>query len=141
MKAAFAFRVVLAPTVLSLGLVLPAFAQSNSGASAGAQMHAAGESLEQAGTDTTTAAKNVFHGTVTAVRDTEITARVKASLLRDSATEHSNIHVSTSAGIVTLHGEVASAEVAMRAARLAQNAKGVKEVKNDLAISTLTVAN
>lgn len=141
MKVAFAYGVLALSAVLSLGLVLPVFAQSDNGATASERMNAAGQSMKQMGSDVAAAAKDAYHGTVTAVRDTEITAKVKTLLDEDSVTEHSKIHVSTSAGIVTLRGMVASTDVAVRAGQLAENAEGVKEVKNELKIPSRTMAD
>jgi len=122
-------------------LVIPAFAQSENDATARQQMNAAGQSLKQAGSDTVTAGKYAYHGAVTAVSDSTITAKVKAALHRDNTTEHSDIHVKTSAGIVTLQGRVASTSVAERAQELAQDAKGVRAVKNHLEVSGPTIAD
>jgi osmotically-inducible protein OsmY len=141
MKIAFSCKVLAPSVVLSLGLALPAMAQSDNAATAGESMSAAGQSIEQAGSDTSAAAREAYRGTVTAVRDTEITAQVKAALHDDRTTEHADIHVSTSAGVVTLHGRVASTDIAMRASELAQNAKGVKEVRNELEVSGPTIAD
>jgi len=141
MKLTFVYKVLVPSTVLSLGLVFPGFAQSDYGATASEQMNAAGQSMKQAGSDTGAAAEDVYHGTVTAVRDTAITAKVKAALHGDSATEHSEIHVTTAAGIVTLRGKVPSTDVAKRAEVLAQSTEGVKEVKSELKISGTTMAD
>jgi osmotically-inducible protein OsmY len=102
-------------------------------------MNAAGQSMKQAGSDTAGAAQDAYHGAVTAIRDTEITAKVKTALHEDHATEHSDIQVSTSAGIVTLRGSVARPDVAMRAVRVAEAAKGVKQVNNELKVSGATM--
>ena len=98
-------------------------------------MNAAGQSMKQAGSDTAGAAGDAYHGVVTAIRDTDITAKVKTALHEDRATEHSDIHVTTSAGIVTLRGSVATSGVAVRAVQVAEAAKGVKQVNNELKVS------
>jgi osmotically-inducible protein OsmY len=134
MKLVFAYRMLLPSAVLCLGLVVPTFGQSANSAIASQQMNAAGQLMNQAGSDTATAAKDVYHGTADAVHDSEITAKVKAALHRDNVTEHSKIHVTTSARIVTLRGTVASTHVAKRAQELAQNAAGVREVRNELTV-------
>ena len=108
----------------------PAFAQS-----AGQSMHEAGQEMESAGTETWHAAENAGKGTATAVHDTSITAKVKASLHKDEATKGQDIHVSTTAGVVTLKGNVSSQATATRAQELAEGTKGVKSVNNELAVS------
>jgi hyperosmotically inducible protein len=141
MKLSFGGKVLVASAALGFGLAVSALAQSDGGATAGQSMNAAGESMEQAGSDTAKAAKQAYHGTATAVRDTKITAKVKTALLEDKATSHADIHVSTSAGVVTLRGEVASADAAARAEQLAQNTEGVKQVTNKLQVSASTMAD
>jgi hyperosmotically inducible periplasmic protein len=135
MKLPFPCRVLVPSVILTLGLGLTASAQSDNGATATDSMNAAGQSMKNAGSDTAGAAENTYHGVVTAVRDTEITAKVKHALHDDRATEHSDIHVSTSAGIVTLRGSVATPDVAMRAVQVAEAAKGVKQVNSELKVS------
>src|SRR5690348_7868228 len=100
MKLTFAYKVLVPSAILSLGLVLPGFAQSNNRAISSDQISTAAQSMEQAGLDPA-AAGDVYH-------DTAITVKVKSALHRDSATEHSQIHVSTADGIVTLRGNVRS---------------------------------
>jgi hyperosmotically inducible protein len=138
MKLQFAAKVLVPSVVLTLGLVLPAFARS---ATASDSMNAAGQSMKQAGSDTAHAAQDVYHATATAVRDTEITAKVKTALHKAHATEQSNIHVSTSAGIVTLRGSVATTDVAMQAVQVAKATEGVKQVDNELTVSGATMAD
>jgi osmotically-inducible protein OsmY len=140
MKLTLAYKVLVPSAVLSLGLVLPVSALSDNGASSSEQINAAGQSMKQAGSDTGAAAEDIYHGTVTAVRDTAITAKVKSALRGDSATEHSDIDVTTAVGIVTLRGKVPSTDVAMRAEELAQSTEGVKEVKNELKVLGTTMA-
>ena len=135
MKEPFAWKVLVPSAVLSLGLAVPVLAQSDNGATAGQSMNAAGDSMEQAASDTAKAAEHAYHGTATAIRDTKITAKVKAALHEDGATQHSDIHVSTSAGIVTLTGQAASTDAAARAEQLAQQTEGVRVVDNKLMVS------
>jgi len=137
MKLTNACKVLVASAVLFLGLAVPGFAQSDNGATASEQMNAAGESMKQAGSQAGAAAENAYHGTVTAIRDTEITTRIKAALYKDDTTEHAEIHVTTAAGIVTLEGKVPSTDVAIRAEELARNTEGVKEVRNELNIGAM----
>jgi osmotically-inducible protein OsmY len=139
MKLAIGWNVIAASAALSFGLAVPVLAQSDNGATAGQSMNAAGESMENAGSDSVNAAKHAYKGTVTAIRDTKITAKVKTALHEDNATDHSEIHVSTSAGIVTLKGEVDSPDVAARAEQVAHNTEGVREVNNKLKVSSATM--
>jgi osmotically-inducible protein OsmY len=140
MKLTFVYKVLVPSAILSLGLVLPGFAQSHIGAISSDRMSTGAQSMEQGGSDTA-AAEDVYNGTAIAIHDTAITVRVKAALHDDSTTEHSDIHVTTANGVVTLRGNVRSTEVSQRAFDLAQNTDGVKEVNNELRILGTTVAD
>jgi hyperosmotically inducible periplasmic protein len=116
--------------VLGFRLALPALAQeTSSGTSASTSMHRAGE-------DTEGAAKNAYHGTVTALDDTRITTEVKTDLAAAKDLRSGQIHVTTTAGVVTLRGTVHDSAVASRAEAIARNASGVRGVKNDLKMSS-----
>jgi hyperosmotically inducible periplasmic protein len=136
-------KMILSAAVLGLAMAVPAFAQDNPGSAsagqsihqAGQSMHQAGEAAEQAGSDTLNAAKHLGKGTATAMRDTKITAKVKVALHEDKATEDSDIHVDTVAGVVTLSGHVPSPDAAVRAEQLARQTEGVREVNNKLRVS------
>jgi hyperosmotically inducible periplasmic protein len=123
-------KAIVPAAVLAIAFAVPAFAQS-----AGESMHEAGQEMESAGTETWHAAENAGKGTVTAVHDTTITAKVKESLHKDEATKDQDIHVSTTAGVVTLKGNVSSSATATRAQQLTEGTKGVKSVHNELAVS------
>jgi len=123
-------KAIVPAAVLAIAFAVPAFAQS-----AGESMHEAGQEMESAGTETWHAAENAGKGTVTAVHDTTITAKVKESLHKDEATKDQDIHVSTTAGVVTLKGNVSSSATATRAQQLTEGTKGVKSVNNALAVS------
>ena len=123
-------KTIVPAAVLAIAFAVPAFAQS-----AGESMHEAGQEMKSAGTETWHAAENAGKGTATAVRDTSITAKVKESLHKDEATKGQDIHVSTTAGIVTLKGNVSSQATATRAHELTEGTKGVKSVNNELAVS------
>jgi BON domain len=69
-----------------------------------------------------------------ATADARITAAIKAKLLRDPDLSAWNISVSTTSGVVTLAGAVASPEAVGKAMLLAMETDGVRE-----AISTLQV--
>src|ERR1700719_943768 len=115
--------------VLGIWLALPAFAQETGGTSASTSMHQAGE-------DTEGAAKNVYHGTTTALDDTRITTEVKTDLAAAKDLRSGQIHVTTTAGVVSLRGTVHDSAVASRAEAIARNASGVRGVKNDLRVSS-----
>ncbi len=66
--------------------------------------------------------------------DATITTRVKTALLNDPDLNATRIDVSTTAGIVTLSGEVRSKSEADRAAQLARGVAGVKDVRPALKI-------
>jgi len=97
-------------------------------------MHQAGEKIEQAGSDTAAAAKDAYHGTERAVKDTAITAEVKTALARDKQVSSPGIHVTTTAGVVTLNGNVPSPEMAQHAAQVAEQTRGVRSVNNQLMV-------
>jgi hyperosmotically inducible protein len=133
-------KIAIPTALLGLALAIPTFAQAPS-PSASESMHQAGQDMKEAGSDMGSAAENVGKGTATAVRDTKITAKIKTALHRDDATKGQDIHVSTSAGVVTLKGNVASRDAASRAEQLAQGTEGVKDVDNELAISSSPSSN
>src|SRR5437870_9675986 len=141
MNRALRWKIVAPAAVLSLGLAAPVCAQSDNGKTAGESMHSAGESLEQAGSDTGHAAVHAYHSTATAMRDSKITLKVKAALHQDKLTRHSDIHVSTSAGVVKLTGEVASNNAAARAEDVAKGTEGVKDVDNQLKVSSAAASD
>ncbi|SRR5579875_430515 len=116
----FAFAMVIATAVGAAGT---GFAQS------------ASESMKAAGTDIEHAASNAYHGTKTAVKDSDVTAKVKMALHDDKVTQGKDIHVSTTEGIVTLRGTVPSSEVAERAKKDALNTTGVRGVHDHLKIA------
>jgi osmotically-inducible protein OsmY len=111
-------------------------ASSNPDAPAGQRMREAGREMKQAGADTAAAAKDTFHGTTRSVKDTTITAEVKTALKKDDQIRSSEIHVKTSGVVVTLKGNVASPEMAARAAQIAEQSKGVNGVNNELAVAS-----
>ncbi len=116
--------VVLA-MVLGIGLAIPAFAQDAVPAST---------SMRQAGNDTEGAVKNAYDGSVTAVDDTTITAAVKTNLAAAKDMRSGQIHVTTTAGVVTLQGRVHDSNVASRAVAIARDASGVRSVTNELQV-------
>jgi len=140
MKSKYSFKLMVPAILFGMVLSVPAFAQ-DSNAPASQQMHEAGQNMEQAGSDTGAAAKDAYHGTVRAVKDTTITARIKTALARDKSVSASAIHVNTTAGVVTLKGNVPSPEMAERAAQLAAQTDGVKSVNNQLVVVSSSASN
>jgi hyperosmotically inducible periplasmic protein len=106
---------------LLLGVTLagPAFAQS------------ATQSMENAGHSAENAVGDAWHSTKTAVKDTDITAKVKMALHSDRLTKGRDIHVDTHDGVVTLTGYAPDAAAA-RAVHIARDTTGVVGVNNDL---------
>ena len=129
----YSFKLIVPAILFGIVLSVPAFAQDDS-APASQSMHHAGQEVEQAGSDTAMAAKDAYHGTKRAVKDTTITAEVKTALKRDKEVGSSEIHVSTTVGVVTLKGKVPSADMAARAAQVAEQTNGVKSVNNQLMV-------
>lgn len=99
-------------------------------------MHQAGDKVAQAGSDAAAAAKDAYHGTERVIKDTTITAEVKTALARDKNVSSSGIHVTTTAGVVTLEGNVSSREMADHAAQVAGQTTGVARVINQLMVVT-----
>jgi hyperosmotically inducible periplasmic protein len=131
MKTAISVKILACVLVLGMFAGAPVFAQEDN-ASGSQSMHRAGESMENAASDTGQAIKHAYHGTATALSDTAITAKVKTALHENKLTAGHDIHVDTVAGVVTLSGTVPSADTAATAQRLAQETSGVKKVRNDL---------
>jgi hyperosmotically inducible periplasmic protein len=138
MKNKYSFKLIVPAILFGMVMSVPAFAQDaqDPNAPASQQMHEAGQQMENAGSDTGAAAKDAYHGTERAVKDTTITAEVKTALARDKAVKSSGIHVDTIAGVVTLKGRVASPEMAEHAAQAAEQTNGVKSVNNQLMVIT-----
>ena len=141
MDPKYSFKLIVPAVLFGMVLSVPAFAQdnpapatSNPNAPASQQMRAAGHEMENAGSDTVAAAKDTYHGTERAVKDTTITAEVKAALEKDKLPA-SAIHVHTRAGVVTLNGNVPSPDMAAQAAQVAQQTNGVKGVNNRLMVA------
>jgi osmotically-inducible protein OsmY len=105
--------------LLGVALAGPAFAQS------------ASQSMRDAGNSTGNAVSNAWQGTKTAVKDTDVTSKVKTALHNDKLTKDEDIHVKTIDGVVTLRGHAPSA-AAERAERIARDTTGVVRVENRL---------
>ena len=110
---------VVPGVLLGMALAGPALAQSSGGS-----MHEAWHSTENA-------ASHASQDTKTAVKDTDITAKVKIALHNDKMTKGRDIHVDTHDGVVTLTGDAPNV-AAGRAASLARNTTGVVAVNDDI---------
>ena len=114
---------------LSIGLAIPTLAQDTSApAPASTSMHRAGEKTEGA-------VKNAYTGTATALTDTKITTKVKAAFATGKGIDSNDIHVKTTAGVVTLGGQVKNSAMAARLVAIAKNTEGVRAVTNDLRVN------
>jgi hypothetical protein len=68
--------------------------------------------------------------------DAALTGKVKAAVAAEPEIRSMKIDVDTKNGVVTLNGTVASQEQKMRAKQAAQNVDGVKQVVDNLTVST-----
>lgn len=68
------------------------------------------------------------------VDDTSITTSIKSSFISDKAVDASNIHVETLNGAVMLSGFAKDETEKTTAGNIAMKAKGVKSVRNEIAI-------
>ncbi len=69
-----------------------------------------------------------------AMSDTAITASIKAGLLKDPDLSVLKIDVDTNSGVVTLNGLAGDEAARVRAAKMAEATKGVREVRNYLTL-------
>ncbi len=133
MKIKYSFKLIVPAILFGMVLSVPAFAQDEP---ASQSMRQAGDKVEQVGSDTAGAAKDAYHGTERVIKDTTITAEVKTALARDKNVSSSGIHVTTTAGVVTLKGNVSSREMAQHAGQVAGQTNGVARVNNQLMVVT-----
>jgi hyperosmotically inducible protein len=70
------------------------------------------------------------------IDDSVLTSKVKMALVEDPVTKARQINVETYRGIVQLGGFVDNADQKAQATRVAREVPGVKEVRNDLQISS-----
>jgi len=68
------------------------------------------------------------------IDDGVITAKVKTALIEDPMVKAHQVEVSTREGVVQLSGFVDNADAKRKAAELARNVSGVKDVRNDLTV-------
>jgi osmotically-inducible protein OsmY len=127
-------KFVLPTALLGIAIAFPAIAQDRP-VPASTSMHEAGENMERAGSDTASAATDAFKGTRRAFDDSKITVKVKTALHEDKQVGESDIHVRTTAGVVTLTGRIVSPEAASHAVRIARQVEGVNGVNNQLAFT------
>jgi hyperosmotically inducible periplasmic protein len=105
--------------LLGVTLATPVFAQT------------ATQSMKDAGHSAENAVSHAWQGTKTAVKDTDITAKVKMALHNDRLTKGRDIHVDTRDSVVTLTGYAPDA-AARQAVHLSRNTTGVVGVNNDI---------
>lgn len=70
------------------------------------------------------------------IDDSVLTSKVKVALIDDPTTKAGQINVETYRGVVQLGGFVDNANQKAQATKVARSVTGVKEVRNDLLIST-----
>lgn len=93
-------------------------------------IYAAEQTKEDASAATAASASQESKGNMT--EDAMITTKVKAAFVKDQAVPALKIKVTTNNGIVQLSGFVGSAQEAERAAEVARQVPGVKDVKSDI---------
>ena len=74
---------------------------------------------------------------VAAITDTAITAKVKARLMGEDKLKQSNISVTTTNGVVALHGSASNVDARALAADATRSVEGVLDVDNDLTTPTV----
>lgn len=71
-----------------------------------------------------------------AAPDGVITTKVKAKLMTSDAVKATDVHVDTNDGVVTLHGQVATAEQKTQAEKVVRSVADVRDVKNLLQVGS-----
>jgi hyperosmotically inducible periplasmic protein len=128
-------KMILAFSVaLFISAAPPVFAQSGA-TSSDTNESSASRSMHHAGQSAEGAVSNTYHAAKRAVRDTDITSRVKLALHEDKTTHGTDIHVDTIGGVVTLSGVAPSAGAADRAVTIAKQTRGVQRVKNAITVA------
>lgn len=94
------------------------------------------QSARETAHDAKATAKDAAHDTGAYLSDSAITTKVKASLLTEKNLKSLGINVDTSGGVVTLSGTVPSSMEKKQAEDVTRHVKGVKDVKNELALKT-----
>ena len=131
------FKLMVPAALFGIAMSMPVYAQDNN-ASAGPSMQTAGEKMAQAGSEGVDAAVDAYQAAVRFAQDIAVTAAVKTALLTDRSFTGSQIHVTTTAGIVTLEGRVESNAVLAHAQQVASQTRGVNGVNNQLTVSDTT---
>jgi hyperosmotically inducible protein len=80
------------------------------------------------------AARAAVHSTEDAVSGMTLTTKIKTKMALDDLVDAGDINVDTEGSVVTLTGEVASADEQRRAVRLATETKGVTQVVTRLKV-------
>jgi len=70
------------------------------------------------------------------IDDSVLTSKVKVALIDDPVTKAGQINVETFRGVVQLGGFVDNARIKEQATKVARSVTGVREVRNDLRVST-----
>ena len=122
---------------LGIRLAIPALAQD---ASTSPPVPAS-TSMHQAGENTESAAKNAYVGTATALEDTKITTKLKTAFASGKDINSNDIHVTTTAGVVTLDGKVQNTDMAARVEAIATKTEGVRGVTNNLQVPSASSQN
>ncbi len=91
-------------------------------------------SAKQTARDAKNTAKGAASDTGEFLSDSAITTKVKAELLTEKNLKSLGIDVDTSNGVVTLTGTVPSTAEKKQAEDVTRHVKGVKDVKNNLAL-------
>ena len=97
--------------------------------------------MHQAGKNTESAAKNAYVGTATALEDTKITTKLKTAFASGKDINSNDIHVTTTAGVVTLDGKVQNTDMAARVEAIATKTEGVRGVTNNLQVPSASSQN
>lgn len=90
------------------------------------------EGAENAASGVADSAKRVYHKGAAVLKDSVLTTKAKAELMRNEETKESTIHVSTHRGVVTLTGQVDSKEKAEQVQEIVARIDGVKNIRNEL---------
>lgn len=135
--------IILSATALAFGL---AACDRNDGQTVGQKIDAtierSGEAaadaqrrMEAAANEASQASRQAAARAAEVMDDAGISAKVKAGLAQDAELSAIKIDVDTRNGIVTLNGPVKNEVARERAARIAQDVKGVNSVVNQLTVS------
>jgi len=148
--------VFAAATACALSLSLAACDQKQSGAQTGSnpdnaadqavtKLEQAGDSMKKSAGKVAAAAEDKANEAADAISkktvsagdalgDAAVTAKVKSALVADRGINALEIEVSTTNGIVTLHGTASSQADSDEAAHIASEVGGVKSVRNELVV-------